>query len=565
MNDKPIRERGTLKRTLPRRPIFAILFVGLLASTLAAQLSVYSSQLSDTSHLKTSHLTQREKWWIYFGIACLGSMETLVGILFGDSLSRSFAFGIAVITLGLSLGDLQVSLSAASPSIFLCALASIKPTRISLASLASILFLPVVFKSVITFKCISFVVNSAMLSSSGTPEFSLLPTFSVTVITLALMCAYVENRSHKNGSLLNPQMKSLAIIVAACGAFSSVFLCRAFPIEGLVFLLGSLFTLLTCLFFAAVADVWYAVGSGQFQMVSLDTAGMMIYFILPAVLLYFRFLDRYGETISDGVAVLVEKALTATGISQPSASGQKDSLFMILSFVTAVGVPIINSLCPMGGYLFSRAYMHGQPNTKKVALCVNFSDIQAAEADLFESMGAKKYVLNICVTLEDLQSSPKRLKELLKKGHHLVLSPGEYPGWGLSLFQGQIASCTIESAFNEYLSVFGEKPSWCLSRSTDSLARHPAFLRKAQNLGMKIVYWSTLVQVESVNLSEEQKTSLVKDVMDKNGGSILYVTLDDGASKDRLTTSVLWIVDELRDFSVCPLSEVVRDDATMAL
>ena len=96
MSDNPPRERGTLKRTLPRRPSFIILFVGLVASTLAAQLSLYSSPMSDTVDDKTFHLIQREKWVIYFGIACLGSMETLFGILFGDSISQSFALGIAV-------------------------------------------------------------------------------------------------------------------------------------------------------------------------------------------------------------------------------------------------------------------------------------------------------------------------------------------------------------------------------------------------------------------------------------------------------------------------------------
>ena len=96
MSDKPLRERGTLKRTLPRRPIFVVLFVGLVASILAAQLSVYSCSMTDSPTDETSHLIHREKWVMYFATACLGSMETLVGILLGDSMSQSFALGIAV-------------------------------------------------------------------------------------------------------------------------------------------------------------------------------------------------------------------------------------------------------------------------------------------------------------------------------------------------------------------------------------------------------------------------------------------------------------------------------------
>ena len=107
----------------------------------------------------------------------------------------------------------------------------------------------------------------------------------------------------------------------------------------------------------------YTVGSGQFQMTSLDTAGKWIYFICPAVILYFRFIDKYGDII----AWIMRQELSVL----PSILVVSDedlvslSLVLSLAMITAVGVPLLNSLCPMGGYLFSRAYTHGQANTKK--------------------------------------------------------------------------------------------------------------------------------------------------------------------------------------------------------
>ena len=80
------RERGTLKHTLPRRPIFLIGLVWAASATLATMLSLHSlPSVYDTS------------WQIFFGVASLGSASALVGIVFGDSLSHSLAFGAALL------------------------------------------------------------------------------------------------------------------------------------------------------------------------------------------------------------------------------------------------------------------------------------------------------------------------------------------------------------------------------------------------------------------------------------------------------------------------------------
>lgn len=231
-----------------------------------------------------------------------------------------------------------------------------------------------------------------------------------------------------------------------------------------------------------------------------------------------------------------------------AASGMNDTLMFILSITTAIGVPIINALCPMGGYLFARAYTHGRPNTKMVAICINCSDLPADTSTLQSTLEQREAVLNIYATLDDMQSHFQELVELAKKGHCIALAP----------------SANIEAAFDEYNHLFGEAAGWAFSNS-DAAGRHPMYLRKAHDLGMKVAYWSTLVQIEAATLTDEQTKSIVDDVVDKNGGSIIYISCGKGATKDSLTNAVLTIVDAIKDFSIAPLSQVVKDDATMTL
>ena len=465
--------------------------------------------------------------------------------------------------LGVGLGDIKTSIKSAAPSLIFTILASIKPAQSIITTFATILYQPVVVQSVIVIQSLSFIVTLAI---STNKEFSHLPIFSVTISTMVLMRAYIQNRSHKNGCLLLTQQKSLAILATACNALSSFMTCQSFPMEGLSFLSGALFTILMTIGFASTADVWYTVGSGQFQMCSLDTAGMMIYFILPAVVLYLRFLNQYGEWIGGGInAFVYHIGLEDWGIPVIGI-GKFDNLLLILSVITAAGVPLLNAFCPMGGFLFSRAYTHGQPNTKKVAVCVNLSELGADTSTLLRSLDQSKSVLNIFVTSEDIQSHLNELNKLAKKGHYLALAPSENGSFtGPSLFGAGRASRNIKSTFEEYNDLFGEQPNWALSGSSVSLSRHPIYLRKAHNLGMKVTCWSTLVEVKGAKLSREQESFVVSDVIDKNGGSIIYITSYERDRKESLSTAVLSVVDALSDFIVAPLSQVVKDDATMAL
>ena len=60
----------------------------------------------------------------------------------------------------------------------------------------------------------------------------------------------------------------------------------------MIFLMGALVASTATASFASVADVWYAVGTGQFQMISVDTAGIGFYFVLPLSILFMRFVEK---------------------------------------------------------------------------------------------------------------------------------------------------------------------------------------------------------------------------------------------------------------------------------
>jgi len=82
------RERGTLKDTLPKRPTIIIAIVCFTSTILSTALFLYSSP-----HLLAITI---EDLIQYILAACLGTVSTSVGIIFGDSLAHVFSFGVAV-------------------------------------------------------------------------------------------------------------------------------------------------------------------------------------------------------------------------------------------------------------------------------------------------------------------------------------------------------------------------------------------------------------------------------------------------------------------------------------
>ncbi|KAL7552697.1 hypothetical protein ACHAWF_015934 [Thalassiosira exigua] len=555
------RERGTLKDTLPRRPIIIVALVAVISAALATALFDYSYS-QKTTKLEVAELGS---------IAFLGSASTLLGITYGDSLSHVFAFGVAVLIM--NHGDLASSITSASPPLLLAALASTKYPREIISSLDSILlFQPLILQTCCMVPFLTLLHQS--LFNPTYAKFSSIPICTVAFLGLLLMHMFNKHRVHKSGCLLTPCMKSHAIFAGISIMLACSISIGNIPQSSMhilvVFLLGSLFSILMSCTFASVADVWYAVGSGQFQMVSLDTAGMMFFFVFPAAIIYFRFIDKYGESLASK-ASLLKGYLQSVGVDVSGEIGDDDtltsSMVMTLALITAIGVPLLNGICPIGGYLFSRAYTHGQPNTKKAALCVGFADLGTQKrADLWKSLEKKESVLNIFVTLEDMHLHAAELKLLSGKGHAISLAPTEFKDTlcGLSMFQGN-KSCNIQIAHHEYTELFGDEPSWVLAKSADSIGRHPAFLRVVKDLGMKVSYWSTHVEVAGNKLTDAQLREVREECSDKDGGSIIYVALGKGAPPSCMSSALSEIIDSLDGYSLESLSHVVRDDATMVL
>ncbi|KAL3766823.1 hypothetical protein ACHAW5_009715 [Stephanodiscus triporus] len=420
------------------------------------------------------------------------------------------------------------------------------------------------------------------------------------------MHAHHGNRAHKNGCLLVPEMISEAIF-AGGAMFLSISIAMSSSSSSssssgggdsgpsrvatsvvIAFLLGSLFLTLLCHAFASIADAWYAVGSGQFHMISLDTVGMMLYFVLPAGILQMRFLDMYaGRVASMWTAVAGGYSRFVYGVVLPSSTAG-DSLplciaMTLVAISSVVGVPLLNSICPLGGYLYSRAYTHGRPNTGRVALCVNFRDLPKngrGGDDIMDALRkrnktddrtAATAVLNVFVTSEDIARFPNELKAIAGRGHAIGLTLAESDEGSFchpSIFGGGRAVRDLRIAHREYARLFGERegPSWMLSRSASSMGRHPSVLREASDLGMKVAYWSMLVLLTTDRLTSEQKIAISGDCSDKNGGSILYVTLGKGVSSNSVSGSLCELIDTLDGrYSLESLSDVARDDAEMVL
>jgi len=545
------RERGTLKDTLPRRPIFLVALVCAASATLANLLFLHTSHVSTSSERRPPYFT-----WVS---GLLGAVSASVGIICGDSLPHVFAFGVTRLFIG--HGDIKSSIVVTSPLFIFSALASMKRTRSLISSMdSSFLAHPFILRVCCLLPFLAGAGHTGRRSEYL--NISAIPSCFVAFTTLLLMLVYNKNRAHKNGNLLSSEMKSQAIFAG----ISIVLSCYMTEIQLnpsldflYAFLMGSLFVLLMSLVFAFVADHWYAVGSGQFQMVSLDTAGMFVYVIAPVVILYLRFFEKYGKPFSLKYTSM-EQYLQPAGIL-PKEDIISFSLVMMLAIINSVGIPLLNALCPIGGYLFSRAYTHGQPNTKKVALCIDFSDLQISRVsgmtDVWTCLEKKmddqaNVLLNIMVTLEELTQHPAEMKLIAEKGHAISLVPTDFQETRISLVHTRSIS-NLQIAHDKYPEI-----QWILAK--DAIGRHPSLLSKASDLGIKVVYWSTLVQLSETKLTTKQKDAISADCSDKNGGSIIRVTLDKGVSSNTMISSLSDLINLLHNFHLDSFSAVVKDD-----
>ena len=73
---------------------------------------------------------------------------------------------------------------------------------------------------------------------------------------------------------------------------------------------------------------------------------------------------------------------------------------------------------------------------------------------------------------------------------------------------------------------------------------------------MKVAYWSTLVQLKGNGLTSKQKSALTSEVSDKNGGSIIYVIVEEGIS---LNNGLCEVIDAL-GYNLESLSDAAKDE-----
>lgn len=365
-----------------------------------------------------------------------------------------------------------------------------------------------------------------------------------------------------------------------------------------------------------------------------------------SVILALRFIDMYNDTLHNIRNVLLDRYIhyfVIIGIDDISrdttaiTTETSPSLILIiimLTMTTIIGVPLINTLCPLGGYLYSRAYIHGQPNTKKVALCINYCDLPKKKRkndndddddathmsgdvrdEIWKTLQTREQkftssgddnattttpVLNIFVTCKDMALYSKEIINIANHGHAIeltltddtLLSESGIHGHIHQFFVdstptirgGKSACAELQLAHSEYTNLFvnqmtvmKKKPTWFLSMS--SLGRHPMVLRMANDLGMKVTYWSAIICLTTDDnrgglFSSEQKIELQNDVLNKNGGNIIYITAgdrqgditNDTGYNDRVTEAICELIESIDDtFSLETLSNVAKDDAIMVL
>uniref|UniRef100_A0A7S2U916 Uncharacterized protein n=1 Tax=Attheya septentrionalis TaxID=420275 RepID=A0A7S2U916_9STRA len=579
------RERGTLRETLPKRPsIIVALFIAICTAS-ATYLCYYASIGNDEA-------TTWESLAVVAVITCLGALSAVAGIVYSSSSIHSISYGIAaflafIVSMArdgtLTIETVIPALKVVAAPLQVGILASSSITRSLLSILPSDLLLnslSMVAGCVLPF--LSILVVST--NTSDIPFDAASPTISA-LVSLTLLLLYHINRSHKNGSLtIDPGMNGITI-ATGLGILASIQVAIGTGSSAIIipFLIGSLMAVLLAATFASVADVWYGVGSGQFQMISVDTAGIIFYFFLPFMVLLLRFVDRFGDGVSDVWNFMSQSVFGGIDITNNNAGMDPEQTLLsgmaiLIGAVTLIGVPLLNAYAPLTAYLVSRAYTHGQPNRRRNAICVDFVDLFGPDSVLNEksnmarfladlnSASKEKPVLNVFCTGDDFRESHEIVQELVNAGHFV----------GITSKKGNSSAFAIKESYLDYCRTLGTKPTWYHVNGIDVQARQPSTLQMVSTCGMKVAFWSTLLNLnKNVTgiLSISQEDALERDLGDKLGGSIIYVT---GSRDPTILAQILCeIVRKVSDikpsavaddhFVFSALSDAVKDDASMNL
>eukprot|EP00559_Dactyliosolen_fragilissimus_P002593 CAMPEP_0184866524 /NCGR_PEP_ID=MMETSP0580-20130426/22754_1 /TAXON_ID=1118495 /ORGANISM="Dactyliosolen fragilissimus" /LENGTH=586 /DNA_ID=CAMNT_0027366259 /DNA_START=70 /DNA_END=1830 /DNA_ORIENTATION=- len=586
MTQSPIpRERGTLIETLPKSPIVVLVLVLLVCSGFGTVLVLFSDKtyIYDTLMDKQLALT--------FVKVALGSVSSMIAIIYPHPCAHSFAFGSAVLLFIL----IQILSGEAS---VITKKTNVIGAIISLA--VSILFSSPHLKWVSNFVGGSIFINPyncVVLSSApffyaiagsslnllvekSVINILILPYLIPGVASFVILCMHYLHHSHANGALQTKEL-GIASFLGLTMVASMLTWCDSIEktIAILPLLLGATLTALMSAFFVFVAEVWYPVGTGQFHMISIDSAGIIFYFISPIIILTFRFADKYGDFVL-GCWIHLVKFFISTANVEVSAhedviDGALSSLALFLVICTIIIIPTLNNTCPLSGHLFGKVYTHGQPNTKNIAICVMFSDLfkeltSTNDKEIlwkkvkdFDGKKGTSPVLNIFVTSQDLEEHPTIIKELVKDGHCVGITS-----------TSQACSKVVLETHKKYSEVIGKEPLW-YHVGSNTRGRNPGCIRTCFKLGLRCALWSTKVNVIMTGFSDHQLKLISDDIIDKNGGSFVYVSNDNSIVGEGVVKGVCQILDKLAiinrehdentKFSLQAMGSVAKEDIKLNL
>eukprot|EP00554_Chaetoceros_debilis_P015363 CAMPEP_0194114748 /NCGR_PEP_ID=MMETSP0150-20130528/21473_1 /TAXON_ID=122233 /ORGANISM="Chaetoceros debilis, Strain MM31A-1" /LENGTH=360 /DNA_ID=CAMNT_0038805051 /DNA_START=703 /DNA_END=1785 /DNA_ORIENTATION=- len=357
------------------------------------------------------------------------------------------------------------------------------------------------------------------------------------------------------------------------------------------FMIGAVFAAGAAASFAGVADVWYAVGTGQWQMISVDTASIMFYFALPFWILGTRFFQKYGsffeENISSVFAQKIAVLFDVKSLTEANDFGIVEirnyaytSLVAFLSVIIAIVIPLVKSMSPISGYIFGYTFTHGEQNSKCIAVAVLFSDLfhssikDKEREQVWKALslwqkgasmgkdGGKIYsmqtdgILNIVVTAADLKQSADTIKMLKKTGHCIAITISKGEG-----------SSSMQCAYEEYQKLFGDPPQWYHTGDT-ILGDTPTCFSAASKLALKCAKWSIYLNVSN-GLSDDQQNCLEAELLEHQGGSIVWLRLQSESAPFSLSgmIQVLNKIFILEGIKMLPtsLSHVIVDKNRMDL
>jgi hypothetical protein len=379
---------------------------------------------------------------------------------------------------------------------------------------------------------ISILIVSSKDMISPNTQYFLSPSVFVSLASFLVLFKYFEKRAHKNGNLIVGQSGS-SVVVGVTIIYTTLLFVpdTTSAIQLMPFVLGTAVSTSFIAFFAGVADVWHAVGTGEFQMLSLDTVGLIFYFVLPLAILALRFVDKYGDFLHRQCCIISELIVQ---VSEPFLSkapfnlNDNTALSLLVAnilMITVIGIPLVKSLCPISGHLFGQVYVHGKPNTKRVAICVHYSSLygssitEVSRENIFKILnmlkkGERKHVsngvLNILVDASDLESSGDILRNLKSVGHEIVLT----------LEKGESCS-TLSDSYKKYEKILGHIPLW-YHTGAGSKGVSPCCFSTAKKLGMRSAMWS--LYLKSDRPFDQQV--LFDELNRHNGGSFVYLSKD---------------------------------------